>query len=237
MNHVVKKDGFTIIELMLAMSFISVLLLAIAMTVIQIGNIYNKGLTLKEVNQTSRDITSDFTKSLQSAAVISLDTDYVTTTAGGRVCLGTYSYIWNTIAGFKSNDPNLSWYGNDTGHTHKLHFVKVPDSSKIYCAKSGTGALTYRDIRAVDVPQAQELILEGDHNLNINKFALSSYSSAADSTTSEQLYTLNFTIGSGDISAMNSDQSACLNAGQAGADLAYCSVQQFSIAIRAGNGV
>ena len=51
------QRGFTIIELMLAMTFVSFLLMAIAMVTVQVGKTYNRGLTLKTVNQSGRDIT------------------------------------------------------------------------------------------------------------------------------------------------------------------------------------
>ena len=51
-----RTKGFTIVELSLAMTFVSMLLLAIAMTAIQAGSLYNKGLVLESVNQAGRDI-------------------------------------------------------------------------------------------------------------------------------------------------------------------------------------
>lgn len=236
MNHVDKR-GFTIIELMLAMGFISFLLLGIAMTIIQIGTVYNRGMSLKEVNQAAREIGSDVSRNLSAVEAISLDQDYVTTTAGGRLCLGTVSYIWNTGKAFESDDPTITWYGNDTAHTKKIHLVKIPDTSKIYCAKGGTGALNYLTITPDDVPKAQELLPEGDHSLNMHKFELSAEASAHDANTRQQLYVLDYTIGSGQVSTMNDDQSACKSPGEAGADIAYCNVQPFSIVIRAGNRV
>ena len=50
------KKGFTLIELMLAMSFISVLLLSIAMVGIQAGKMYSRGIVLRDVNKAGRDI-------------------------------------------------------------------------------------------------------------------------------------------------------------------------------------
>ena len=70
-----KQRGFTLIELMLAMTFISVLLLAIAMTIIQIGNIYNKGTTVKEINQAARAIADDVSRSASAASALNIDTD------------------------------------------------------------------------------------------------------------------------------------------------------------------
>lgn len=236
MNHAAKR-GFTIIELMLAMSFISVLLLAVAMTVIQIGVTYNRGMALKDVNQSARDIGADVRRNLSSAESIAVDTDYITTPAGGRLCLGSYSYIWNTGKALGDNSTNVAWYGNDSDHVRQIRFVKIPDSAKIYCATNAAGVLTYRDIRTTDVPQAQELLQRGDHQLNIHKFELSTSDTARDETTGQQLYTLDYIIGAGDVSAMNTTQSACLPASDPNADIAYCNVQQFSLVIRAGNRV
>lgn len=54
----VKSRGFTIIELMLSMTFLAMLMLVIALTTIQISNIYNKGVTLREVNQAGRSVSA-----------------------------------------------------------------------------------------------------------------------------------------------------------------------------------
>jgi len=234
-----RTKGFTLIELMLAMAFISVLLLAIAMTIIQVGVIYNKGMTLKEINQAGRTIGDDVKRTTAGAQVISLANDYVTNSAGGRLCLGSYSYIWNTTAALKRGDTNLTTYESDTAK--QIHFVKVIDSAKIYCAKNSSGGLTYRAIRAADTnptnPVAQELLPPGDHDLGMNQFTILAAATVNDTSTGQALYTLNYTIGSGPLSAMNSDQSACLGPNDLNADLTYCSVQQFSLVFRTGNGV
>lgn len=251
MNLVAKSNrqkGFTLIELMLAMGFISVLLLAIAMTIIQIGTVYNKGLSLKEVNQASRDIATDVRKSLSAADGIDLSTDYVeikndsnTAVAGGRICLGSYSYIWNTLGAMgeidkpSDDDSHLTRFESDTNKIVQL--VKVPDPSKIYCAKQTTGGLTYPNIRAADTAVAQELVSQGDHSLSITKLSLTDSSTAKDDAIHQALFTFNFTLGTGSITAMNDDQSKCLAANQANSDLAYCNVVQFSLVVRAGSGV
>jgi len=249
MNHGVsirRQKGFTLIELMLAMSFISVLLLAVAMTIIQIGTIYNKGLALKELNQASRDVATDVRKALSAADGIDTSKDYVevkndgnTAVAGGRICLGSYSYIWNTLAAFgdpedaTDNDSHLTHYESNPNKIVQL--VKVPDPSKIYCAKQTSGALTYQTIRNADTDVAQELLAQGDHSLSITHLSLTP--STRDDATREALYTFNYTPGTGSLTAMNLDQSACLDASQAKSDLAYCNVVQFSLVVRAGSGV
>ena len=49
------RRGFTLIELMLAIAFISMLLLAIAAVGIQVGRIYTRGIVLRDVNQAGRE--------------------------------------------------------------------------------------------------------------------------------------------------------------------------------------
>jgi type II secretory pathway pseudopilin PulG len=246
MNHVVKKQqGFTIVELMLAMTFIAFLLLAIALTIIQIGSIYNKGTTLKEINQASRDINDDLKRTIGSAGSLKLASDYILTPsaaspAGGRLCLGSYSYIWNYAKAIASNDVNLAKYQNPpTGSapSDPIRLVKVPDSSKLYCTKSG-GALTNKDIRGVDVSQAHELLKTGDHELGLHQlnFLTPVPASAADAVTGQQIYSITYTIGTSKIPALNATQSACLAANLANADPLYCDVEQFSLVVRTGYG-
>ncbi len=99
-------QGFTLIELMLAMTFVSVLLVAIAMTVIQMANIYNRGMTVKELNQASREVTDDLRRTTASSEVFAANVDgsdtadfFIirtgSTAIGGRLCMGSESYIWN----------------------------------------------------------------------------------------------------------------------------------------------
>lgn len=235
MNHVVKKQsGFTLVELMLAMSFIAVLLISIALSVVQVSNIYNKGTTLKDINQTARSVASDITRTANQAPALTLATDFKTNSGGGRLCFGTYSYIWNTAKALENSDTNVVKY--QTGGTGTIHLVKVPDADKIYCAVNSLGALSYSVIRTADVTKAQELVPGGDHTLGINEFTLPTDTAMTDTTTQQGLYNLYYTIGSGPISSMNSTQTACLEPGNAQADEVYCNVQQFTIVLRTGRG-
>ena len=235
MNHVANKKGFTLIELMLAMAFLSVLLLAIALTVIQIGKIYNRGITLTEVNQAARSISDELTRGVSSSQAFSLNTNYVTTSAGGRLCLGQYSYIWNYGKALENNDQNLVGYDVPAGKD-PIHFIKLPDSAGLYCAKTN-GVPTYKNIRVADTNAPIELLQTGDRTLSLHQFSMSSGTNAQDAVTGQQLYTLTFTIGTSEITALNSDQSSCLPPSDPNSDFSYCTVQQFSLVVRAGDRV
>lgn len=246
MNRVAKKQGFTIIELMLAMTFVAFLLLGVALTVMQISSIYNKGTTVKEINQSSRDLNDDLHRTINAAGTLTLATDYLQSpltgvAAGGRLCLGSYSYIWNYQKAIAANDTNVAKYqapATGSAPTDPIRFVKVPDPNKAYCAKNGT-ALANKDILSADVPQAKELLKTGDHELGLHQFGFITPvpASAADVTTGQQIFTITYTIGTSDLTALNANQTACLPSNLANADPLYCNVEQFSLVVRAGSGV
>ena len=237
------------------MTFISFLLLGIALTIIQIGAIYNQGTTSKEINQASRDINNDLARNVSSAGSLTLATDYVrspvTATAasavGGRLCLGSYSYIWNyakampSKATARSNSLVTSYPVTSSNPDPDLiRLVKVPDPSKLYCLKSGpSGPLINLNIRGSDVASTQELLKAGDHELGLHNFEFISPvpASATDMSTGQQIYSLTYTVGTSKMGALNSTQTACLAANLANADPLYCNIQQFSLVVRAGNGV
>lgn len=235
MNHVDKKQGgFTLIELMLAMGFISFLLLAIALTIIQIGSIYNRGMTLKEVNQTSRSISAELTRGIASSEAFSLSQKYVSTSTGGRLCLGQYSYLWNYAKSLQDS-ARVQYQDVTTNNKGPIRFIKVPDASGAYCVLQNDGQ--YLDIQLADTNSVIELLKAGDRTLSIHQFAISSGPNAADSATGQQLYSVSFTIGTGEVTALTSDQTSCLPPSDPNSDYAYCTVQQFTLAVRAGDRV
>ena len=70
-----RSTGFTIIELTLAMAFISVLLLSIVMTAIQAGRIYNRGAVLRSVNQAGRDVSDTLRRDFLQTNATKIKTD------------------------------------------------------------------------------------------------------------------------------------------------------------------
>lgn len=234
MNHVGKNiKGFTLIEMMLAMSFISVLLIAIAMTVIQISNIYNQGVTLKELNQSSRAISSNLQRGISASSPFAIEGSVPATRFvkqgdwGGRLCVGQYSYIWNYGKAINNNSPSgssLNVYA--TNQSTIIRFVRAIDSNGSYC--------TTPTKKVIDA-DAVELMNIGDHSLALHNFSIVSPSSAIDTKTSERLYTMTFTIGTNDQNALVADSSACKSPSVAGADPSYCAVQEFTLVVRTGN--
>ena len=66
-NH--HKPGFTIVELTLAMSFVGVLLVTIAIIVLNIIAIYQKGLSIRAVNSVGRELVNEFARAIEAAPI------------------------------------------------------------------------------------------------------------------------------------------------------------------------
>lgn len=235
------RKGFTLVELLLSMAFISVLLLAVAMTIMQISATYNRGMTLKEVNQSGRLISEDMRYNVSTSSAFTADgssfaEDSSSSPRFGRLCLGNYSYLWNYGRGLVQGvEPSKMTVD---GNALPVRFVKVVDPSRKYCQKDSNGLIAIKDVESSDVSSARELLGAGDKTLAIQGFSVESPEDSVDSLTGHRLHRISFTIGSGDISAMDSEQTRCLMPGESlDADMAYCVVQKFTLVIRAGSGV
>lgn len=241
MHHVHKTKGFTLIELMLAMSFIAVLLLAIALTIIQISNVYNHGLTLRDVNQAGASISNDLQQTVSQSTPFSVDggsgsrlvtekTSGVVT--GGRLCLGKYSYIWNLGAALEDNAPSLNVY---SGSSKPIYFARVVDPSANYCLSA-----TSSKYAKIAVADSADLLTQGDHSLVMQSFNISTSTLGKNTHTTEQLYSINFTLGTNDQASLMKDADgnlACRPPTDPGADPTYCAISSFDIVVRAGNSV
>lgn len=94
------EQGFTLVELMLAMVFLSSILLISTSVIIQAFSIYNKGLAVRQINQLGRTLTEDMTRAANSGNVV-IDSEGSNSHV---LCLGATAYIWNTVANTRSAD-------------------------------------------------------------------------------------------------------------------------------------
>lgn len=88
------QKGFTIIELLIAMSIFTVLLLVLTGAVVQIGRLYYKGLTMSRTQEAARTVMDDLSRAIQYTPGIVKTT---LTPAGNSqgVCVGSrrYSFV------------------------------------------------------------------------------------------------------------------------------------------------
>lgn len=226
-------SGFTIIELMLAMTFISVLLVGVAMTTIQISNIYTKGITLKSVNQAGRGVSEDVQRNISASAPFELsgaNTQHISDRpGGGRLCLGRYTYAWNYGVALRDNAP----YNVYDSSSEPIRFIRVSDPGSTYCANPNSQiAYGSGDNRPI------ELLAEGDLNLAVHQFTINSnVQTAQNNRISQQLYRVSFTIGTNEQATLATGDTQCKppDSDADGLGGMYCAVNRFEITARAGN--
>lgn len=237
MNHATnKQSGFTLIELLLAMSFVSVLLMAITVTVIQISGIYTKGLTMKAVDQAGQAISQDMRRSIEAVRPLDLGATPAggasyrpsiavggdaTKPEGGRLCTGSYSYIWN-------NGTTLATPVNKYSSSEEvIRLVKVADSGALYCSDPA---------RLVDRTAATEMLNTSDRELAVQRLTIRV--AATNASLQQALYQINLEIGTNDREALEqltTMDTTCKPPAEAQGLRDYCAVNKFEFTARAGN--
>ena len=229
------KNGFTLIELMLAMTFIAMLLVAIALTTIQISNIYNKGITLREVNQAGRAVSDELQRSIASSTPFDVTpktsetpataaSRYVAWEGGGRLCLGTYTYAWNygkALVGGMGAPQIFNKYDNN----EPVRFVRIVDSNGSLC--------DIDPIAPIERAKATDLLSSGDRDLVLHSFSIKRTSD--DPATGQSLYAISMLVGTNDRLQLTANDASCKPPSEGVGDENYCSVNQFDIIARAGN--
>jgi hypothetical protein len=124
-----KQSGFTLVELTLSVAFIGFLVLFTVVATLQVMRTYNKGLAVKEINQTSRTIVEELSRAIKSSTFTTVNTTpNDETPSKSRICVGGVSYVWN-LAG-----ANLNKYAS-TGNP-AVTFVRVEDPGGSLCSQS-----------------------------------------------------------------------------------------------------
>lgn len=129
--------GFTLVELMLAIAFIGFVIIFTVLAIVQVMRTYNKGLTVKEINQTSRSTLEDMARVIRGT-----DTIITSAIGNGRLCLGGVSYVWN-IQGQTTNR-------YDSPSNPPVTLVRVDDQGGSMCTSS---AGTYPNVPAANATQ------------------------------------------------------------------------------------
>lgn len=222
--------GFTIVELMLAMTFLGLLLLAIALTTIQISNIYTKGITLREVNQAGRTLSDELQRTIAAASTFDVTpksgdlpatSRYVKWDGGGRLCLGRYTYAWNYGKALAGEEEAFNKY-NDTNEP--VRFVKVDDPSGGLCAAPAN---------AIPHDKAVESLSQGDRDLVLHAFDITQ--TQADANSGQAVYAITFVVGTNDRQQLTANDASCKPPSEGVGNENYCSVNQFDLIARTGN--
>lgn len=224
-----RSRGFTLVELMLAMTFISMLLVAIAVSTIQIMHTYNRGLTVKAINQAGRDV-GDRLK--RDSLVTTLPNNYLVEPDNnngnlGRLCLGSYSYLWAEANSLRSgNGPKYS----DTGEP--IILARVPDRGAAYCQPDESGTYS-RDVakRQNGREVANELLQSVKNDLAVRNISVQPIGSEVNS---HQLYAITYILGTNEQDTIDTASQTCLPPAEMGSNYDFCAVNQFEIIVSVG---
>ncbi len=231
------KKGFTIIELMLAMTAVSLLMLSIATLTIFMKDIMVKGNTYRELNAASRNINNSLSRSFNSISLSGWDGQmraaatagpvyYVKTGQAGAFCTGSFSYLWNDDLVLKiSTAVAPIRYSGAATNDKSIRFIKVADSSMQYCDPAT------RNTAWITVPRdssVSEVLSSGETNMmlyDIN-FALI----ASDNDTGQSLVNISYILGTGSDAAqqITATGGTCTP----NSDENYCAINNFNVTVR-----
>ncbi|PID31556.1 hypothetical protein CR983_00530 [Candidatus Saccharibacteria bacterium] len=128
------RRGFTLVELNIAVLFVALLVLAVAITVMNSTRLYEKGLALKTVNQTGREVMDVLQRDITTARADRIK--YFAPVGGvGRLCLGTASYIFNTADAL--NGTGTLVRDTSIASSPPIRLARVDDRDSLWCDRSG----------------------------------------------------------------------------------------------------
>lgn len=134
-HHVKQQQGFTLIELMIALAFVAFILIFSTTAVIQVMQTYNKGVAIKNINQAGRTTMEDMSRYLRTADPSAVKVGIVAT--HGRACFGDVSYVWNLY----NASSNINRYS--ATDTTPITFVRVEDKGGALCAEIAPNSYPY----------------------------------------------------------------------------------------------
>lgn len=91
------QSGFTIIELMISLTFIAFLLMFIVTMTLRVTNLYTKGMTLKSINQASRTVVEQMSRDIAESSNPIVYLNSTGASNGGIMCTDRAVYLWNKL--------------------------------------------------------------------------------------------------------------------------------------------
>lgn len=227
-----RTQGFTLVELTIAIAFLGVLLMAILTLTITAGQLYVKGDTMKTVNQAGRDFSDTIRRDFLSADIEKISDVIVNPLGSGRICLGTVAYLWNTAT--LLNDSSVQ--GNAAkvtqgGAAKPVKFARIVGAqAPSYCTAGPSGNYP------MNIPSGTtftELFGGTDREYALHAMAFSKMAQNGK----KGLYRVFYTLGTNDVDTTELDAGGyirCKTNDSLLANFNYCSVNDFDTIIRVG---
>lgn len=166
-----RQAGFTIIELTLAMAFLSMIFLLVALVTMQLLSTYNRGLAIKQINEVGSAIMSDINQVSNSG----LTTQF---SAGSSfICIGDTGYYWNNLHTLNTDGPHYYFSDdhqaigvvktNNTTDLAGLNCDGVPLSADKPVDRSQVTSLVGDNVRVIDLTTRNDSANSHLHQINL----------------------------------------------------------------------
>lgn len=223
------KQGFTLIELMLSMTFVAILLVTMILAIIHISNTYTKGVTIKSINQAGRDINDMLRREGVRANLAVAPVQPADGGGLGRACFGSYSYLWNDSENLLDEGSPVTYQNTDI----PIVFARVSDDGSKYCAELVAGGYPM----SVPRDNAQELLPSDRGDYALHSLTVERTPSFNDPVGGSPLYHVRYVIGTngsgtlqGDIATMD---RSCRPPADSTNNFNFCSINTFELILKA----
>jgi type II secretory pathway pseudopilin PulG len=217
--------GFTLVELNIAVIFVSLLLIATVATSIYIGRIYQKGVTLKNVNQTGRQLIDQFRRDAIAAPTDKVTVRYVpaapSPTDNVRICFGTVSYVFNLAKTLQSPGAGVSVIKYSSSGNPPVIAARVSDN----------GALCDAATTTVDPAKATELLPTDSIPMAVHAVSFTQRTQFDE----QAIWELKMTLGTNEKNTIDSN-TTCKPPQSNQTNFDLCSVREFTTMIRTRGG-
>ncbi len=232
-----RTQGFTLVEMTIAIAFLSVLMMAILTISMSAGKLYIKGDTNKSINQAGRDFADTIRRDFLATGVGSItsvppinggsaaDPQY-----SGRICVGSVAYLWNTAGLLNVDSPAPGSLITMGASSKPVKLVRVSRTSQLYCQPNGSGRYP-TVIDSSDV--ATELFAGTGREYALYDMTIQQI--AADGE--KGMYRISYTLGTNEPGATERDAAGfvrCKTDNAQAANFSYCSVSEFEMLVRVG---
>lgn len=226
--HHKRTNGFTLVELNIAIVFVALLLLAVATTIMSVTRTYQYGVSLKTINQLGREVADQIRRDAMMASpslVEYIEPTEPSSDGIGRLCFGNVSYVFN--------DANLL---NETGPVTRvvddalkpITLVRINDFGKEWCRDTSKDALSSTDVFT-------ELLLNDSVPVAIHSLQFETIVGTADDAAfAEKIIQITFDIGTNEVETTTGGK--CKPPTNPDQNFDNCAVRRFVIIARAAGG-